>query len=166
MRERKTARRMEKTPPFDSAVDTFRSFLRGEGVSDSIRWIWRDFIYTRRAPGSRKSWTRPIYLDGKQSAEIEDVERYYNRGIDRGLGIALCVFCIADGTPCCYVYVPEDEADASYRMMTSLKCQLPTPAPTARVVANPLHRAMLRLFLRPSCNSWIKNVPSLVDARA
>ena len=157
---------MDKNPPFASAVDTFRVFLRGEGVSDSIRWIWRDFIYTRRAPGSRHSWTRPIYLDGRQSADIVDVERYYDRGIDRGLGIALRVFCVADGSPCCYIYVPEDETDAEYRMMTSLKCWLPTPPPTAKLICNSIHRAVLRLFLRPSVNSWIEDVPTLAEARA
>ena len=156
---------MDKTPSFASAADTFRAFLRGEGVSDSIRWIWRDFIYTRRTPSSQRSWMRRIYLDGQQSAEIVDVERYYNRGIDRGLGIALCVFCIADDVPCCYVYVPADETDASYRMMTSLKCQLPTPAPTARLVRNRLRRAVLRLLLRPPDSSWINDIPTLAEAR-
>ena len=97
---------MDKTPPFASAVDTFREFLRGQGVSDSIRWMWRDFIFTRRAPGSRKSWNRPIYLDAALTADVGDVERYYNLGVDRGLGLAVCVFCLADGAPCCYVYLP------------------------------------------------------------
>ena len=157
---------MDKIPPFASAIDTFLGFLRGQGVSDSIRWIWRDFIYTRRAPGSRRSWTRPIYVDGNESAELADVERYYNRGVDRGMGIALCVFCIADDMPCCYVYIPEDETDASYRMMTSLKCQLPTPPPSARLVCNPLRRAVLRVFTRPSPSPWINDVPTLAEARA
>lgn len=155
---------MDKAPPFASAVESFSAFLRHENASDSIRWIWRDFIYTRRAPGSRRSWTRTIYIDGKRSADLADVERYYNRGIDRGMGIALCVFCLTDGIPCCYIYVPKDETDASCRMMTSLKCQLPIPPPTAKLVRNPFLRSALRLFLRPSAISWIGDVPTIAEA--
>ncbi len=156
---------MGKSPPFPSAVETFRSFLRGEGISDSIRWIWRDSIYTRRAPGSQRSWTRPIYLDERLTANLDDVERYYELGLDRGLGIALCVFCIAEDEPCCYIYIPSGETDASYRMMTSLKCQIPTSPPTALVVRHPVHRAILRWLVGVPDNSWINDVPTHAEAQ-
>ncbi len=90
---------MEPSPPFTEALDTFKRFLRGQGVCDTLRWVWRDAIISRRCPGSRRSATRPIYLDASRLATESDIEAYYNVGVARGLGIALSVFCVVDGLP-------------------------------------------------------------------
>ena len=42
-------------PPFDETIEAFRQFLRKQGRSEEIRWLWREDICTRRAPGSRRA---------------------------------------------------------------------------------------------------------------
>jgi hypothetical protein len=155
---------MDVFPPLEAAMATFRGFLLREGLANAIRWIWRDNVYTRRAPGSYRSWRRPIYLNLDGTADTSLVGRYYRWGVGRKLGIALCVFCVADGQPCCYVYLPEDETDAEYRMMTSLKYQIPSPVPVATIVANPLRRWLLRTFVGTSDNPWLNDLPKRVCA--
>jgi hypothetical protein len=78
-------------------------------------------------------------------------------GVQRGLGIALRVFCLADGVPLCYIYLPEDEITADYAMMSALKCSLPTPCPVATFVNNRLVASMLRLIIKIPKSAWITN---------
>lgn len=151
---------MNPLPPFVDALTSFKGFLRTQGVSDDIRWIWRNSVISRRCPGSRKSANRPIYIDSTHLAAESDIEAYYGIGVDRDLGIALSVFCVAEGLPYCYVYIPEDETDASYRMMSSLKCSIPEPIPTATLIRSPLLTRIFRYFLPAPANAWtINDIP-------
>jgi hypothetical protein len=54
------------------------------------------------------------------------VQRLYNSGQQAGLGINLNVFCIQGRRPYCYIWLPKDEEDASYRMLNGLKLSVPT----------------------------------------
>lgn len=151
-------------PPFGEAVESFRRFLRNQGCNDTIRWLWREDICTRRAPGSRRSWNRTVYVNLTGPSQTSLVERYYDYGVRRNLGIALEVFCIAAGNPCCIVYVPEDETDASYRMLSGLKLSVPTQPVLARGVTHPWLWASLRLLIGTPNNAWIQDVPRRMDA--
>jgi len=157
--------RMQASPPFSDAVDEFRGFLRSQGVCDSIRWIWRDAIISRRCPGTPRSANRRIFIDSARVANSVDIERYYNIGVSRGLGIALLVFCIADGVPYCYVDLPKDETEACNRMISSLKLSIPDPPPTACLIRNSLFAAILRFSIRTPKSASITNmVPRFPDA--
>ncbi|MEZ6055067.1 MAG: hypothetical protein R3C01_00020, partial [Planctomycetaceae bacterium] len=79
---------------------------------------------------------------------MSDIRVYYDIGVERGLGIALSVFCIADGCPFCYVDLPEDQTDAEYKMMGSLKCSIPDPTPPATLVRSSWFASAMRLFIR------------------
>jgi hypothetical protein len=118
---------MHASPPFDEAIETFSGFLRSRGVSDSLQWLWRDAIISRRGSGSQRSANRPIYLDASRLAAESEIRKYYDVGVTRNLGIALSVFCIADGLPYCYVDLPENQTDAECKMMGWLNARYLTP---------------------------------------
>lgn len=158
---------MQPSPPFGEAIETFKPFLRGQGVSDSLRWIWRDTIISRRGSGTRRLANRSLYIDASRLATENEILDYYNVGVARNLGIAFSVFCIADGLPYCYVDLPEDEADAEYKMMSSLKCSIPDPTPTACVIRSPFVASLMRLFIRTPTTAWItNNVPLRPESSA
>ena len=151
---------MQPSPPFDDAVSTFRNFLRSQNVSDSVLWIWRDSIISRRGSGSRYLANRPIYIDDSQLATESEIRAYYQTGVDRNFGIRLAVFCTGNDVSYCYIELPEDEADASYKMMSSLKCSIPTPLTTARVIRSAALASLMRRFIRLPDSAWItKCVP-------
>ena len=104
-------------PPFDEAIEIFRRFLRDQGCSDKMRWLWRADICTRRAPGSQQTWNRSVYVNLSGPSDTSLIERYYKYGVSRNLGLVLEVFCLAAGHSCCFVYVPEDTTDADDRMI-------------------------------------------------
>jgi hypothetical protein len=156
---------MDVCPLFASAVETLRQFLRAQANTNSIRWIWREDVFTRRAPGSCRSWVRPIYVNITAKSDERLVGGYYQHGVDKGLGVALCVLCIVAGHACCYIYIPENQTDAEYRMMSGLlKCQIPSPPPIAAIARNPLWRFFYRFLIGVPNNAWINDVPSRIDA--
>jgi hypothetical protein len=154
------------SPPFDEAVSVLRNFLRQQGQRDTILWIWRNSIISRRGSGSRKIANRRIFIDRNALADDESIRKYYDAGVERGLGIALRVFCVADGKPLCYIYLPEDEIAAQYSMMSSLKCSIPTPCPTATFVNYRFLAKILRLLIKPPQSAWITNEVPLRPARS
>jgi len=147
---------MQTSPPFDEALETFRGFLRSQDVSGSLRWIWRDAVISRRGSGSYRSANRPLYLDASRLATETEILDYYNVGVARNLGIALSVFCIAESLPYCYVELPEDETDAEYKMMGSLKCSIPNPTPMATLIRSPFVASVMRFFIRIPSTAWIR----------
>jgi len=151
-------------PPFGEAVESFRRFLRDQGCSDKIRWLWREDICTRRAPGSRRTWNRSVFINLAGPSDKSLVERYYKYGVNHNLGIVLEVFCLAAGYSCCFVYVPEDETDAEHRMIGGLKLNVPTQPVIARGVSNSWSWAILRLLVGTPNNSWIQDLPRRSDA--
>ncbi len=159
-----TRPRLCESPPYDEAVSILRNFLRQQGVSDNVHWLWREAIISRRSSGSRESAHRMIFIDRHRLADAESIRKYYDMGVQLALGIALRVFCLADGVPLCYVYVPEDETAAEYAMMSGLKCSIPTPCPVATVVNVRFVASMLRLIIRIPKSAWItKEVPVRPD---
>jgi hypothetical protein len=156
---------LRDSPPFDEAVAALRNFLRQQGQNDTFLWIWRDSIISGRGTGSRKIANRRIFIDRHALADDESIRKYYDAGVERGLGIALRVFCVADGHPLCYIYLPEDETAAQYSMMSSLKCSIPTPCPTAAYVNYRFLATILRLFIKTPPSAWITNEVPLRPAR-
>jgi hypothetical protein len=145
------------SPPFDEAISIFHNFLRQQGQNGGMLWIWRNSIISRRGSGSCQSANRKIFIDRHALADDDSIRKYYDAGVERGLGIALRVFCVADGLPLCFIYIPEDKTSAEYAMMSSLKCSIPTPCPAATFVNYRFVAAILRFFIRVSKTAWIMN---------
>lgn len=154
---KETIPHLSDTPPFDEAVATLRNFLRQQGVSNEVRWLWRDAIISRRGSGSRKRANRRIFIDRSALADDRSIRKYYDLGVERGLGIAMRVFCVAETVALCYIYIPEDKTAAEYAMMSSLKCNIPTPCPVATFVNSRLVAAILRSLIRTPKTGSITN---------
>src|SRR5579872_2159334 len=113
-------------PPFAEALDRFRTFLVGLGLNSDLRWIFREDVVERG---------RRTYIRCPLPNDLTTVETLYERGLRHGLGIHLSVFCILAGNPCCYVWLPKDEEDASYRMLSGLKLSGPPMSDRRKVIA-------------------------------
>ena len=158
---------MDTPPHYQIAIDQFRRFLSSQGLQTDFRWVWRDDIRSRRRPGSPKTASRPIYvrLDViKRTDKDTFAEARYNAGLRRGFGIRIEVAFVAQGVPCCYIYLPADAEDASYRMTCGLCMSVPTPAPEAKVVKNKLIWNTLSLYVGQPEDGWLKYIPRREDA--
>ncbi len=124
-------------PPFAEAVAALSSFLRREGAPDDVIWIFREGVTSHR----RKYWVRL----SDASEATRHAKALYDAGRRKGLGVALVALCQVGSSTACYVWVPEDEVDASYAMQTrSLRCKVPVPLVTARRVTSALQWRLLR----------------------
>jgi hypothetical protein len=152
------------TPSFDEGISRFRAFLVGQGLGSPIRWIWRDDIITRRAPGSRNSWFRPVFVDFTRPNDNDAVRNRYEAGVTRGLGVEFHVFCVCAGTPCAFIYIPENAVDAEHRMIWCLKCSMPTPCLEATAVTSPIRARWLRMTRGTSIDASILDIPRRSEA--
>lgn len=105
-------------PPFPGAVDKFKAFLSQQGRRTDLMWICRGDVV--------ELWPH-TYVRLPAFGNEPLMEQHYHKGIDRGLGIRLQVFCFLADRPCCYVWLPKDEKDASYAMLPGLSFNVPSP---------------------------------------
>lgn len=103
---------------FDEAKQFFQNFLSEQGLSSDLLWVFGEDIICLP---KRFLIKVPLPAENESFAEI-----CYNVGRERDFGICLHAFCLLDGRPCCYVWLPEDDLDAQYSMMgnLSLKCNV------------------------------------------
>lgn len=110
-------------PPFDSAVDSLREFLRSEGLSDQLVWVFRDDLWLRYA---RDALLRlPLAPDNEAQAR-----KLYAEGSARGLARLLAVVGNEEMTGVTVV-VPADEPQGWY---AGLKLSIALPLPRAKIV--------------------------------
>jgi len=115
-----------QTPPFPEAVRFFSDFLRSEGLSTEVVWVFREDVLQRRF----KIWVRePI-----PSSNLDLVERYFEYGRGQGRGVTLEAFCRLGDRLVCYVWVPEDDEAASYAMQQALNTKIRVPLTEAKSV--------------------------------
>lgn len=153
------------TPVFDEAVKQFRSFLKKQGVGDDIRWIWREDILTRRLLSWRRNWRLPIVIDFSMRNDESLVRRRYQTGVSRGIGLALCAYCVCSGTPCCYVDLPSDEQDAAARLIGPLTFKLNTSAQREAIAQrNSVWLMWSRVTSGNSKDRWLNEIPRRSDA--
>jgi len=141
-------------PAFSDAVAHLREFLSAQGHEGEPRWVFRHDIVEL---GFR------VFVHLPLPDYSQQVERLYERGIRYGLGISLQVFCFLDGEPLCYIWLPEDEMDASYRMLSGLKLSIPSGAERRRItgVRSRVRWKWLRwLERRTSRHLWADDIPS------
>ncbi|MCH7725979.1 MAG: hypothetical protein IH991_05790 [Planctomycetes bacterium] len=129
-------------PPFPEALDRFQNFLASEGHCTELLWIFREDV-VERCPRT--------YLRVPLRNDETLVELLYDEGLQRGLGIHLNVFCFLEDRPCCYVWLPKDEEDASYRMLLGLKVSI--PADSDRRIVVPV-KSRLRWTWLKCCGAW------------
>lgn len=117
-------------PVFSEAAREFSGFLVSQGVSAELLWVFREDV----------CWYRQRLLVKVPVPEENTsiVQALYERGVERGLGVRLEVLCVLAGRPCCYIWLPADEEDASYAMLTGLKMGLPIRPIVAQPVNNGL----------------------------
>lgn len=139
-------------PGFQEAIKLFREFLTKEGHSKKILWLCREDI----------AWHDfKFYIKEPLSDENERlVEKLYEGGCERGLGVWLDVFCLLKSYPCCYIWLPKDERDAELAMVTGLKMTVPIKPVLAKPVKNCLiWRRHRRLGERAGEERWLEQLP-------
>ena len=97
--------------PFDESLDDFREFLFGQGLSTDLIWLFsEDVIFQDEA----------VFIKTPHSITNEDrAKDCYELGQKRNFGISLQAFCSFQSQLCCYIYLPEDDLDAQYSLMSN-----------------------------------------------
>jgi hypothetical protein len=117
-------------PVFGEAVRQFGGFLVSQGLSSDLLWVFRQDVCWRK---QRLLVKLPVPEENTGHAES-----LYGVGVNRGLGVRLDVLCLLGSRPCCYIWLPPDEEDASYAMLSGLKLSTPTKPVIARAVRSGL----------------------------
>jgi hypothetical protein len=118
------------TPAFNEAVHQFQEFLISQNVSSDLLWVFREDASSHKR--------RILIKEPLPPENIRAIESLYERGTERGLGVRLEALCLLDYRPCCYIWLPEDEVDASYAVLSGLKMAMPVDLLAARSVRNAL----------------------------
>lgn len=108
----------EITEDFDAVLVQFRAFIAREGFPTDLAWITREDVTSRRR---RVAIRWPVPTGNERLARNQ-----YSIGVRGGMGLRIEVFCLAGRKSCCTVWVPGDETDASYAMLTGLKFSVPS----------------------------------------
>ena len=95
-------------PSFEKAIERFRSFLRQQGWPDSLQWLNRSAVVLR----STGLVVAPSLFDGQKR-----VRAAYERGRQKMPGVLFAGVSHDSEHSCCYVWSPESELDAQYRLM-------------------------------------------------
>jgi len=142
-------------PVFGEAVRQFGGFLAGQGRSSDLLWVFREDV----------CWRNQQLLVKIPAPEenARHVESLYNLGVNRGLGVRLDVLCLLGSHPCCYVWLPSDEEDASYAMLSGLKLSVPTEPMVAQAVESAL---LWRVYKRLERGEAFKGIVEQVPLRA
>ena len=126
-------------PPrsFAEAEVRFGQFLASNGYPATIGWLKSDHVLVD-TPSQR-------WVDRGAKA-LDDAKLRYAEGLRRNLGIALYAICATDKVTFASVFVPEDDVDAQYRLMSrGLKLSCPTSRLSASVITNRLRCVILAL---------------------
>jgi hypothetical protein len=93
------------TPPFDEALNRFCRFIKFEGGSTDLFWVFREDVTTFR----HTDWIRvPVPSENSKLAVAS-----YELGQHQGLGITISSRCNVGGRSACFVWVPKDESEAA-----------------------------------------------------
>jgi hypothetical protein len=139
-------------PPFATAVSQLQEFIGNQGVLRPPLWVFREDV----ASVKWRIWVRtPLPEQNPSRAKI-----VYEAARSRGLGVALEVLCLLDFEPCCFVWWPQNEVEASYAMISGLKLSIPHPLLAANSVGNTIVWWYRRLQeKRCSFPSYVARVP-------
>ena len=140
---------------FDEALDSFREFLSGQGLSTDLAWVFLEDVIFQ---DERIFIKTPIPSENETRAQA-----CYELGQRRDFGINLQAFCLLESRPCCYILLPEDDLDAQYHLMSNiaLKLSVWTNLRKAKSISNPIKWLALKLINRKSqFSSFDDHMPS------
>ena len=148
---------MDETPPFDEALAAFMNFIRDQGFSTDLAWVFREDVTNC----INENWIRaPIPPVNEEIARA-----YFEYGRGEGRGVTVSVWCRLGDQSACYVWVPEDDEAASYAMQTPLKLSVPSSPSIALPVVSSLRWRWLTLTNRwHRCTRFLKSLPSRDEA--
>ncbi len=112
---------MTNAPPndFSLAVADFLGYLERARVANRVEWIFPEDV---QLVDGRFYVRVPIPDRSLARAQAD-----YQKGIERGLGVELCVICWIGECACSHVYIPENEREAELHLTPSgLKMSYPT----------------------------------------
>jgi hypothetical protein len=110
---------MPVTETFDEACLSLSDFLRREHQpSGELLWLCREDVTGIR---------RRIFIHPSPPSRNRDLYRqHYEFGVRQGRGVRVEVQFFLAFRPCCYVWVPRDDIDAQYAMLSDgLKFSIP-----------------------------------------
>ena len=142
-----------KTPhSFEQAVISLQEFLVAQKKPPAIQWVFReDLLLHKRQVFLR--WPLP------QVNELLAAKQY-EVGREKGLGLALEVFCFDGEHAFCYVLVPDDAYSAEALMLTDLKLAYPTGIRKVIKIKGRWLWFIVSFFLsRRSSFGWLDLVP-------
>lgn len=121
-------------PPFDTAVDSLRRFLRQQGHADHVFWLFRDDFWLR--------YGRPAWLHLPLATNNEVLARkVYAEGCARGLVRIEAVIASEYGTGAT-VWFPRTPAEEIQGWDNGLKIGVAVPAPRARIAGSLVWRLL------------------------
>lgn len=82
---------------FEDAVKQFEEFLRKEGETSPIVWVWPEDVL---ATGKRYLYGRIPVSEGNQAR----VAVIYDQAVREGLGVRFSTLCQLPDATCCYVW--------------------------------------------------------------
>jgi hypothetical protein len=120
---------MSAEEDFQTAYMKFRTFLTQNGHGKEPLWIFREDVIAYK----RRVWLRwPLPARNRKL-----VEQLYEQGRQGEFGVSLTTYCVAGYHACCYVFVPDNELDASYAMLQAgLKLSVGVNMPIAQKVSS------------------------------
>ena len=123
---------------FERVAGDFRQFLRRQGYPEQVVWV---------EPGDVIVSDRNLYIRrSNPHANEERVNRAFDAGLRRGLGVLLAALCVTTDATCCYLWAPRDE-DEAMRHLLPRGPKFSVPADRGRkgtVVASPVKWLLLR----------------------
>jgi hypothetical protein len=141
-------------PDFDTARLRLEEVLSKNGIEGEVLWIFREDVSVRRGG---KPWIRwPI-----PSTNRREAEELYEIGRRRGNGIELDVYCLLEGNPCCFVFIPKDKIEAEQRMIYGFKIFLPASLRDARRLGKNMPSRLAHFFSGREWPDWhLSDAPS------
>jgi hypothetical protein len=139
-------------PSFDLAIDSFELFLKEQGQTGKLLWIFREDITWH---GGRLFVKLP--LPGENQLLVAEL---YERGCVQGLGALMNVFCSINSQPCCYVWIPPNQREAELAQLAGLNLLAPSNPQVAQpVFSDALWRWHVWLGKRAGAEKWIDRLP-------
>ncbi len=148
---------MIENTSFANAEASFQHFLNERNATGKLLWVFREDVACH---GKNVFIKPPVAL---KNTTI--MEAYYEFGRKRGLGVCLNAFCLWEERPCCYIYLPEDETDGEYRMISRVHIKY-SALENITAAQSVLSRLCWRIEkLRDSSRFDCDDIPSKYDIR-
>ena len=121
---------------FTQAEKEHKKFLAENNLPTEILWVFVEDTFSRNTElYETHFWVKLPLPDENKSL----VERQYEIGRQKNLGICLSAFAICEDKICCALIIPKDKEDSELLLMSPeyLKFSCVTEMPIAQAVKNP-----------------------------